>query len=172
MSEKQSIWSKADSFLTTTRKIILNSLTALILVVITFSLLGGIGSMFSSPEKIDTEDKVLWFKPIGVVVDSEVNSSGNFDFNSIVLSGDTVEQHELQDLLDVLNHAANDENLAAVYVNVSELGMYWSSAFKIAEALRSVRENGKKVIAYAEQYNNNSYLISSQANEVLINEYG
>ena len=173
MSEKQSIWSKADSFLTTTRKIILNSLTALILVVITFSLLGGIGSMFSSPEEIDTEDKVLWFKPIGVVVDSEVNNSGNFDFNSIVLSGgDTVEQHELQDLLDVLNHAANDENLAAVYVNVSELGMYWSSAFKIAEALRSVRDNGKRVIAYAEQYNNNSYLISSQANEVLINEYG
>ena len=156
MSEKQSIWSKADSFLTTTRKIIFNSLTALILVIVTFSLLGGIGSMFSSSEEIDTEDKVLWFKPIGVVVDSEVNSSGNFDFNSIVLSGDTVEQHELQDLLDVLNHAANDENLAAVYVNVSELGMYWSSAFKIAEALRSVRENGKRVIAYAEQNNNNS----------------
>ena len=173
MSEKQSIWSKADSFLTTTRKIILNSLTALILVVITFSLLGGIGSMFSIPEEIDTEDKVLWFKPIGVVVDSEVSNSGDFNFNSIVLGGaNRVEQHELQDLLDGLNHAANDDNRAAVYVNVSELGMYWSSAFKIAEALRSVRDSGKRVIAYAEQYNNNSYLISSQANEVLINEYG
>ena len=173
MSEKQSIWSKADSFLTTTRKIIVNSLTALVLVIVTFSLLGGIGSMFSSPEKIDTKDKVLWFKPIGVVVDSEVNPSNNFDLNSIILTaGDNVKQHELKDLLDVLNHAADDENLAAVYVNVSELGMYWSSAFKIAEALRSVRDNGKRVIAYAEQYNNNSYLISSQANEVLINEYG
>ena len=173
MSEKQSIWAKADSFLTTTRKIIVNSLTALVLVIVTFSLLGGIGSMFSSPKEVDTKDKVLWFKPIGVVVDSEVNSSGNFDFNSIVLSGgDTVEQHELQDLLDVLNNAAEDENLSAVYVNVSELGMYWSSAFKIAEAVRSIRDSGKRVIAYAEQYNNNSYLISSQANEVLINEYG
>ena len=173
MSEKQSIWAKADSFLTTTRKIIVNSLTALVLVIVTFSLLGGIGSMFSSPEEVDTKDKVLWFKPIGVVVDSEVNSSGNFDFNSIVLSGgDTVEQHELQDLLDVLNNAAEDENLSAVYVNVSELGMYWSSAFKIAEAVRSIRDSGKRVIAYAEQFNNNSYLISSQANEVLINEYG
>ena len=173
MSEKQSIWSKADSFLTTTRKIILNSLTALILVIVTFSLLGGIGSMFSSSEEIDTEDKVLWFKPIGVVVDSEVNPSNNFDLNSIILTaGDNVKQHELKDLLDVLNHAADDENLAAVYVNVSELGMYWSSAFKIAEALRLVRDSGKRVIAYAEQYNNNSYLISSQANEVLINEYG
>ncbi|MGB1460013.1 MAG: signal peptide peptidase SppA [Gammaproteobacteria bacterium] len=173
MSEKQSIWAKADSFLTTTRKIIVNSLTALVLVIVTFSLLGGIGSMFSSPEEVDTKDKVLWFKPIGVVVDSEVNSSGNFDFNSIVLSGgDTVEQHELQDLIDVLNNAAEDENLSAVYVNVSELGMYWSSAFKIAEAVRSIRDSGKRVIAYAEQFNNNSYLISSQANEVLINEYG
>ena len=173
MSEKQSIWAKADSFLTTTRKIIVNSLTALVLVIVTFSLLGGIGSMFSSPEEVDTKDKVLWFKPIGVVVDSEVNSSGNFDFNSIVLSGgDAVQQHELQDLLDVLNNAAEDENLSAVYVNVSELGMYSSSAFKIAEAVRSIRDSGKRVIAYAEQYNNNSYLISSQANEVLINEYG
>ena len=172
MSEKQSIWSKADSFLTTTRKIIVNSLTALILVIITFSVLAGIGSMFGGSEEIDTKNKVLWFKPVGVVVDSEVNSSGNFDFNSIVNSGNVVEQHELQDLLDVLNHAANDENLSAIYVNVSELGMYWSSAFKIADALRSVRDNGKRVIAYAEQYNNNSYLISSQANEVLINEYG
>ena len=173
MLEKQSIWAKADSFLTTTRKIIVNSLTALILVIVTFSLLGSIGSMFSSSEEVDTKDKVLWFKPIGVVVDSEVNSSGNFDFNSIVLSGgDTVEQHELQDLLDVLNNAAEDENLSAVYVNVSELGMYWSSAFKIADAVRSLRDSGKRVIAYAEQYNNNSYLISSQANEVLINEYG
>ena len=173
MSEKQSIWAKADSFLTTTRKIIVNSLTALILVIVTFSLLGGIGSMFSSSEEVDTKDKVLWFKPIGVVVDSEVNSSGNFDFNSIVLSGgDAVQQHELQDLLDVLNNAAEDENLSAVYINVSELGMYWSSAFKIAEAVRSIRDSGKRVIAYAEQYNNNSYLISSQANEVLINEYG
>ena len=135
-------------------------------------MLAGIGSMFGGSEEIDTKNKVLWFKPVGVVVDSEVNSSGNFDFNSIVNSGNVVEQHELQDLLDVLNHAANDENLSAVYVNVSELGMYWSSAFKIADALRSVRDNGKRVIAYAEQYNNNSYLISSQANEVLINEYG
>ena len=47
MSEKQSIWSKADSFLSKTRKILLNSLTALLLVIITFSLVGSLGSIFS-----------------------------------------------------------------------------------------------------------------------------
>ena len=173
MSDNQSIWSKADSFLTKTRKIIVNSLTALVLVLITISILGGVGSLFDKPEKVDTKDKVLWFKPIGVVVDSEVNGSGSLDIESIIASGgDQVEQHELQDLLDVLNHAATDESLAAVYVNVSELGMYWSSAFKIAEAVKNIRDNDKRVIAYAENYTNASYLISSQANEVLINEYG
>lgn len=173
MSDNQSIWSKADSFLTKTRKIIVNSLTALVLVLITISILGGVGSLFDKPEKIDTKDKVLWFKPIGVVVDSEVTGSGSLDIESIIASGgDQVEQHELQDLLDVLNHAATDESLAAVYVNVSELGMYWSSAFKIAEAVKNIRDNDKRVIAYAENYTNASYLISSQANEVLINEYG
>ena len=172
MSDKKSIWSTADSFLTKTRKIIVNSITALFLIVITFSILGGVGSMFSTTDEVDTENKILWFKPIGVVVDSEVSSGGNIDFNSILGSGVSVKQHELQDLLYVLNNAATDKNLSAVYVNVSELGMYWASAFKIAEAVKNVKDSGKRVIAYAEQYNNSSYLISSQANDVLINEYG
>ena len=173
MSDKQSIWSKADNFLTKTRKIIVNSLTALVLIFVTFAILGGVGSLFDSPEEVDTKDKVLWFKPIGVVVDSEVSGSGSFDIETIIVSGgDQVEQHELQDLLDVLNHAATDDSLAAIYVNVSELGMYWSSAFKIAEAVKNIRDNDKRVIAYAENYANASYLISSQASEVLINEYG
>ena len=173
MSDKQSIWSKADNFLTKTRKIIVNSLTALVLIFITFAILGGVGSLFDSPEEIDAKDKVLWFKPIGVVVDSEVSGSGSFDIETIIASGgDQVEQHELQDLLDVLNHAATDDSLAAIYLNVSELGMYWSSAFKIAEAVKNIRDNDKRVIAYAENYANASYLISSQASEVLINEYG
>ena len=173
MSNKKSIWGTADTFLTKTRKIIVNSVTALVLILITFSIFGVVGSMLTSQDAIDTENKVLWFKPIGVVVDSEVSGSGNFDIESIISGGaNQIEQHELQDLLDVLNHAATDESLAAVYVNVSELGMYWSSAFKIAEAVKNIRDNEKRVIAYAENYSNNSYLISSQANEVLISEYG
>ena len=172
MTEKKSIWAIADGFLTKTRKIIVNSVTALVLIVITFSILGGVGSMFSSQDEIDTKDKILWFKPIGVVVDSEVNIGGSFDLNTILNDANALDQHELQDLLDVLNNAATDENLAAVYVNVSELGMYWASAFKLAEAVKNVKDSGKRVIAYAEQYGNASYLISSQANEVLINEYG
>ena len=165
-TNKKSIWKQADDFLSMTRKILVNGITALILIVITFSFIGGIvGSFGDASEEITSEDKVLWFKPIGVVVDTEVINTDSFTIED-VLGGTSIEQHQLQDLLDVLNHAADDEDLLAVYVNVSELGMYWASAFKIAEAVKNVRESGKRVIAYAETFSNRSYLISSQANEV------
>ena len=172
MSEKKSIWGKADSFLSLTRKIIVNGATALVLVVLTFSILGGVGSAFSGSDKVESKDKILWFKPIGVVVDSEVLGTGSVDLNTILSGGNTAQQHELQDLLDVLNNAATDDDLAAVYVNVSELGMYWASAFKLADAVKNVKDSGKRVIAYSGEYNNSSYLISSQADMVMVNEYG
>ena len=172
MSEKKSIWGKADSFLSRARKIIVNGATALVLVVLTFSILGGVGSAFSGSDKVESKDKILWFKPIGVVVDSEVLGTGSVDLNTILSGGNTAQQHELQDLLDVLNNAATDDDLAAVYVNVSELGMYWASAFKLADAVKNVKDSGKRVIAYSEEYNNSSYLISSQADMVMVNEYG
>ena len=172
MSKIKSIWSQADKFLTLARKILVNTVTAIVLIVFTFAILGGVGSLFSPEEEIDTENKVLWFKPIGVVVDSSVNSSPSFSFDSLALGGGTVQQHELKDLLKVLDMAAEDESLAAVYVNVSELGMYTSSAFELANAVKNVRDSGKNVIAYAENFGNNAYLISSQANTVMINEYG
>ena len=172
MSEKKSIWGKADSFLSLARKIIVNGATALVLVVLTFSILGGVGSAFSGSDKVESKDKILWFKPIGVVVDSEVLGTGSVDLNTILSGGNTAQQHELQDLLDVLNNAATDDDLAAVYVNVSELGMYWASAFKLADAVKNVKDSGKRVIAYSREYNNSSYLISSQADMVMVNEYG
>jgi len=172
MSKSNSIWKQADSFLAMTRKILVNGVTAIVLIALTFSFLGGIFTSFGKSEKVTVENKVLWFKPIGVVVDTEVVNSNNVSIEGLLNGGSSAEQYELQDLLDVLNAAATDDGLSAVYVNVSELGMYWASAFKIAEAVKNVKDSGKRVIAYAEGYGNNAYLISSQASEVLVNEYG
>jgi len=170
MDKPQSLWSKADKFLTLTRKILVNTFTAIILVVITFSILGGVGSLFTQDDEINTEEKILWFKPTGVVVDSSVNSSASVE--ALLLGGGDVNQHELSDLLKVLNAAADDDSLAAIYINVSELGMYYASAFEIANAVKNLRDNNKRVISYAENFGNNAYLISSQAETLMVNNYG
>ena len=170
MDKPQSLWSKADKFLTLTRKILVNTFTAIVLVVITFSILGGVGSLFTQDEEINTKDKILWFKPTGVVVDSAVSSSASVE--ALLLGGGDVNQHELSDLLKVLNAAAEDDSLAAIYINVSELGMYYASAFEIASAVKNLRDNNKRVISYAENFGNNAYLISSQAETLMVNNYG
>ena len=170
MSKAQSLWSKADKFLSLSRKIIINLVTAVVLVVVTFSIIGVISSAFSKEEGVSAQDKILWFKPVGVVVDKSSNSSPTLD--SLIIGSIDVQQHELDDLIDVLSNAANDDDLAAVYVNVSELGMYYASAFEIANAVKKIKDNGKRVIAYGENFGNNAYLISSQANEIILNKYG
>ena len=170
MNKPKSIWSKADNFLSFLRKLLLNTVTVIVLIIITFSIFGSFISIFTDDEVIDSKDKVLWFKPTGVVVDSVVNTVPTLD--SLLLGGTSVEQHELKDLLKVLNSAAEDDSLAAVYVNVSELGMYYASAFEIANAVKNIKDSGKRVIAYAENFGNQAYLISSQADTVMVNEYG
>ena len=169
MNQKKSIWQQADSFLSLSRKIIINSATILILVVITFSVIGGVASSFSGSDEIDKKDKILWFKPIGVVVDNSISSSSSID---ALLGSAEIQQHKLEDLLNVLKSAANDEELSAVYINVTELGMYYASAFELANAVKNIKDNGKRVIAYGETFGNNGYLISSQANEIILNKYG
>ena len=170
MSKPKSLLSKADNFLSIIRRLLLNGITAIVLIIFTFSIIGGVASMFSDDDVIDTKDKILWFKPSGVVVDSIVDTVPSLD--SLLLGSTSVEQHELNDLLKVLNSAAEDESLAAVYVNVSELGMYYASAFEIANAVKNIKDSGKRVIAYGQNYGNNAYLISSQANEIILNKYG
>ena len=169
MNQKKSIWQQADSFLSLSRKIIINGATVLILVVITFTVIGGVASSFSGSDEIDKKDKILWFKPIGVVVDNSISSSSSID---ALLGSAEIQQHKLEDLLNVLKSAANDEELSAVYINVTELGMYYASAFELANAVKNIKDNGKRVIAYGETFGNNGYLISSQANEIILNKYG
>ena len=169
MSKIKTFWGTVDSFLTKTRAIFLNIITVIVFLFITIGILGSFGAMFEDEQTINKEDKVLWFKPIGVVVDTSTAEAASFES---ILNDTSVEQHQLEDLLKVLYAAADDEDLAAVYINVSELGMYYSSAFKLAEAVKKIRDSEKDVIAYALGYDNASYLISSQANKVFLNSMG
>jgi protease-4 len=169
MDKTKTFWGTVDSFLTKIRKIFLNITTVIVFLFITLGILGIFGTMFEDEQTVDKKDKVLWFKPIGVVVDNSTAEVASFES---ILNDSSVEQHQLEDLLKVLNAAANDEDLSAVYINVSELGMYSSSAFKLAEAVKKISESEKDVIAYAIEYDNTSYLISSQANKVFLNSMG
>ena len=155
-------FSDIDNFLSKFRRVVLNIITAFFLLVIFLSI---VGSLFDS-EKIDTENKILYLEPSGVIVDKAITRDDPFEDLEIFAS--STNQIELEDLLKIINNAGKDDNLKAIYLDVDGLRAYYTSALKIADALSEARENGKEIVAFTSGLGTTGYLLASQANEIIL----
>ena len=155
-------FSDIDNFLSKFRRVVLNIITAFFLLVIFLSI---VGSLFDS-EKIDTENKILYLEPSGVIVDKAITRDDPFEGLEIFAS--STNQIELEDLLKIINNAGKDDNLKAIYLDVDGLRAYYTSALKIADALSEARENGKEIVAFTSGLGTTGYLLASQANEIIL----
>ncbi len=155
-------FSHIDNYLTKFRRAVLNIITAFFLLVIFFSI---IGSLFES-DKIDTENKILYLEPTGLIVDKAISRDDPFE--ELEIFGSSTNQIELEDLLRIINNAGKDDNLKAIYLDVDELRAYYTSALKIADALSEAREKGKEIVAFTSGLGTTGYLLASQANEIIL----
>ena len=155
-------FSDIDNFLSKFRRVVLNIITAFFLLVIFLSI---VGSLFDS-EKIDTENKILYLEPKGVIVDKAITRDDPFEDLEIFAS--STNQIELEDILKIINNAGKDDNLKAIYLDVDGLRAYYTSALKIADALSEARENGKEIVAFTSGLGTTGYLLASQANEIIL----
>ena len=160
------IWDKAfsnvEKYLAKFRKLVLNIITVLVLMFLITSILG---SLFES-DRIDTENKILYLEPSGVVVDKAITRDDPFEELEIFAS--STNQIELEDLLKIISNAGKDDNLKAIYLDVDGLRAYYTSALKIADALSEARENGKEIVAFTSGLGTTGYLLASQANEIIL----
>ena len=160
------IWDKAfsnvEKYLAKLRKLVLNIITILVLIFLITSILG---SLFES-DRIDTENKILYLEPSGVIVDKAITRDDPFEELEIFAS--STNQIELEDLLKIINNAGKDDNLKAIYLDVDGLRAYYTSALKIADALSEARENGKEIVAFTSGLGTTGYLLASQANEIIL----
>ena len=160
------IWDKAfsnvEKYLAKFRKLVLNIVTVLVLMFLITSILG---SLFES-DRIDTENKILYLEPSGVIVDKAITRDDPFEELEIFAS--STNQIELEDLLKIINNAGKDDNLKAIYLDVDGLRAYYTSALKIADALSEARENGKEIVAFTSGLGTTGYLLASQANEIIL----
>ena len=155
-------FSHLDNYLTKFRRVVLNIITAFFLLVMFFSI---IGSLFES-DKIDTENKILYLEPSGVIVDKAITRDDPFEELEIFAS--STNQIELEDLLKIITSAGKDDNLKAIYLDVDGLRAYYTSALKIADALSEARENGKEIVAFTSGLGTTGYLLASQSNEIIL----
>jgi protease-4 len=168
MNALKSIFSWLGRFLERARTVMLNLGTAFVLIVITVAIIGVISS--AGPDATETEGRVLFLNPEGIVVDQEVYSS-DFPFN---FAGDSsAEQIQTRDLIALIRAAAKDDKIPAVFIDFSSTGFAGpTTAINIAKELKALRESGKRVIAYSDRLSSASYMMASQASEVWMHPVG
>jgi protease-4 len=168
MNALKSIFSWLGKFLEKARTIMLNLGTALVLIVITFVVIGAFSS--SGEDAPEKDGRVLFLDPIGVVVDQEVYNSDflfNFQTNS------STDHIQTRDLIALIRAVAEDEEIPAVVIDFSSTGFAGpTTAINIANELRALRDSGKRVIAFNDRLTTTSYMMASQASEVWVHPVG
>ena len=166
MGKIKNVISFVDSLLGKIRKFFVNTLTVLFLMLITFGFLYSLGGALFESDKVETEDKILYLEPKGVIVDKAILTSDPFEEFEIFES--SINQIELEGFLKIIKNAGTDDDLKAIYLDVDGLGAYYTSALKIADALYEARENGKEIIAFTSGLGTTGYLMASQATEIIL----
>jgi protease-4 len=166
MGKIKNVISFVDSLLGKLRKLFVNTLTLLFLMLITFSFLYSLGGSLFESDKVETEDKILYLEPKGVIVDKAILTGNPFEDFEIFES--SINQIELDGFLKIIKNAGTDDDLKAIYLDVDGLGAYYTSALKIADALYEARENGKEIIAFTSGLGTTGYLMASQATEIIL----
>ena len=166
MGKIKNVISFVDSLLGKLRKLFVNTLTVLFLMLITFGFLYSLRESLFDSDKVETEDKILYLEPKGVIVDKAILTSDPFEEFEIFES--SINQIELEGFLKIIKNAGTDDDLKAIYLDVDGLGAYYTSALKIADALYEARENGKEIIAFTSGLGTTGYLMASQATEIIL----
>ena len=129
MKKSKSIISSIDNFLSEFRRVFINTLTILFLVLITFGSFFSLGSLFEFDE-VETEGQILYLELNGFIVDKAITR--NDPFEELEIFGSSTNQIELENILKVINNAGNDDNLKAIYLDVDDLRAYYTSALKLS----------------------------------------
>ena len=153
------IWSGVDGF----RKVL-----HLILLLFVFAIF--VGAM-SGTTPLLPDKAALFIKPVGAIVE-EVEGDP-FDRAVAELLDEAQPQTVLQDIVDALEYASDDERIGAVHIELSSLGAAGLPKLqRIARAIEEFRESGKPVIASADFMSQQAYFIAAHADEVYLNPEG
>lgn len=89
------------------------------------------------------------------------------------LAGGGRDETLVKDVVDALTAAKGDKRIAAVFLDLDDLGRSSPTKLEtVAAAIRDFRKSGKKVIAAADRYEQSPYYLAAHADEVLMHPDG
>lgn len=139
----------------------------LLLLLLFFGLL--YAALTTSPNPAVPGAGALHLNLDGVIVEQPVEVSPFEALNG----GQTVRQHRLRDIVQALESAATDDRVTAVALDLDGfLGGGQTAIARVGDAIQTVRDADKPVIAFATGYGDNGYTLAAHASEIWVHPMG
>lgn len=128
-----------------------------------------VGMMASSSQTTTIDDNsVLVIKLKGEIVDHSVD-----DGNPLTtLLGEEVSTQGLDNLVEAIKRAKQNDEIKGIYIEAGQISADAATVTALRDALKDFKKSKKFIVAYADQYSQGSYYISSVADKVWINPQG
>ena len=140
----------------------------LLLLVILFLVF--FGAMSGSVPAVPRHAALL-IQPVGALVDQL--DGDPYELALAEVLGEAPPQTLVQDVVDALAFASNDDGIKAVHLELSALGSGGLSKLRrIAAALDEFKESGKTIVASADYYSQSGYYLAAHADELYMNPEG
>lgn len=153
------IWRGADGV----RKV-LHLLLLVILFLVFF------GAMSGSVPAVPRHAALL-IQPVGALVDQL--DGDPYELALAEVLGEAPPQTLVQDVVDALAFAKDDDGIKVVHLELSALGSGGLSKLRrIAAALDEFKESGKTIVASADYYSQSGYYLAAHADELYMNPEG
>ncbi len=146
-----------------------NLVFSLIALLIFFGFLAGL----FQPGPSVPDNVALVVNPSGVIVEQRTQQEPIDEFFNDMFGGGPPPETELQDVLDALELAADDDRISAVVLHLDNMmGAGPSSLHRISAAIDSFKDSGKPVYAVGDSYFDPQYILAAEANEVIMHPFG
>lgn len=141
-----------------------------ILVVGMICVISLVGMAASDTATVNVKDNSVFVLRLDGVVQERSNESMDL---FTMLAGNDLESMGLDDILESINKAKENENIKGIYIEASEVEFdSYATVQAIRDALADFKKSGKWVVAYADQYMQMCYWLASVADEVYLNKTG
>ena len=148
-------------------------ITVLVNLLFLLMLVAVVAAVFYTPHINVPHKSALVLAPEGDIVEERSPMDPMTKLINNVAGVPIHEETFLQDVLDVVTEAAQDDRIAMLLLKTDRLGSASLDQIKaIGGALESFKGAGKKVIAYGDSFNQAQYYLASWADAIYLNPMG
>jgi protease-4 len=143
-------------------------ISSIVLGIIGFVIfIGMIASVGSEKDTVVKKNSILYLNLDQAITERTPESS----FGQL-FGGSSDKSIGFNDVIRALKKAQQDDNIQAVYINVSAPNAGMATMLEVRNAIIEFRKSKKPVIAYSETYSQGAYYLASAASKIYLNPEG